>query len=234
VDALRIMPKACDGSRMSRLITLVILSLAAPSLASAQIGEEFTATSGGTNVISEGFVSAEFTVAGPGFSMSGSISTSLLDNFNSGPPIVGNINELALFGDIGLGGGPHNLSFSSVDVHGAPAAIVLATVNFDSIFLVPGPGTHLEPFEFHSLVCDTEQIMNLDCFGFDGKGNVTLDVVATSTPGIVRILDATYNFTNPFAGVPEPSTASLALIGFAGLAVLGRRRRSHALLLASR
>jgi hypothetical protein len=56
---------------MERLISLLALLLAGPSLASAQ--EVFQATSGGTGISLEG-TSSSYRAAGPDFSMSGSIS----------------------------------------------------------------------------------------------------------------------------------------------------------------
>jgi hypothetical protein len=66
------------------------------------------------------------------------------------------------------------------------------------------------------------------CYDSSGSSIVTLEV--RKAPPIygdvagVRV-QAAYTFTNP---LPEPSTASLLWLGFAGLAVLGRRRAPHA------
>jgi hypothetical protein len=73
MDKLRILSLACRASTMKRLITLIILLLAGPSLASAQ--ELFRATSGGL-AVSAGDTSTSFSVRGPGFSMGGFVAWS--------------------------------------------------------------------------------------------------------------------------------------------------------------
>lgn len=101
-------------------------------------------------------------------------------------------------------------------VFDTPCCFVLFTGTVN----VTHAGTFQAPFEAEGeFACNPCADGSLD-FLFEGSGTFTSRWVGspslsfTETGAICR-----------FGGVPEPSTASLLLIGFAGLAVLGRRRR---------
>jgi PEP-CTERM motif-containing protein len=212
MNTLRIMARAY-GSRI-----LLVLLLASPSLAGAQCTvaqcQFLVATSGGISVDAV-HTSSDFHVAGPLFTENGTLS------FGGSPflPTVGLFEgidfSLTLYGD------------TFADLNGIDAGlddVVFANVTFSADDIsIPGPGIHTQPFLFES---DVRTSLEGD-FIFYGRGIITYDVVPTDTPGIVNILSANYTITNPFQ-VPEPSTASLLLLGFAGLVVLGRRVRSLA------
>jgi hypothetical protein len=205
MNTLRIMARAC-GSRI-----LLVLLLASPSLADAQC-QFFVATSGGISLDAV-HTSSDFYVAGPLFTMDGTLS------FN---PLLVPTDGLAEGSDFSLtlyGDSFANLTRFDVGVDD----IVFANVSFGADDIsIPGPGIYKTPFFFES---DVRSSLEGD-FVFFGVGSITYDVVPTDTPGIVNILSANYTITNPFK-VLEPSTASLLLLGFAGL-VLGRRVRSLA------
>ena len=118
-----------------------------------------------------------------------------------------------------------------------------AIVSFFANLGVPAPaGEYSVPFSFAGsftgapepfapgLGCD---VLNCVTLEFRGSGIVPLDVEDAGYPGWYGVSGQPAGgpqiFT--FANVPEPSTASLLLFGFAGLVVLGRRRRFRAPLL---
>jgi hypothetical protein len=82
-----------------------------------------------------------------------------------------------------------------------------------------------EPFA-PGLGCD---VLKCETLNFRGGGIVTYDMwpFLGGPPNSFTVVQETFQF----GVVPEPSTASLLLVGFAGLAVMGRRRKSHTTLL---
>jgi hypothetical protein len=83
-----------------------------------------------------------------------------------------------------------------------------------------------EPFA-PGLSCD---VLNCKTLNFGGGGIVTFGLFPYGGGGPFMVLaQETFNF----GVVPEPSTASLLLLGFAGLAILGWGRGPDATLLAS-
>jgi hypothetical protein len=229
---------------MKRLLTLLALSIAGLPLASAQ--ETFTATSG-SMVVHSGAATANFSVAGTDFSMSG------MTNFGGpgGNPFdfpVGNYPFQFHIADDTSDGG---LGFSSLSVRGVPWSVEFAggggfLLIDGSAGPFPAPGTYSGKFTFSTTVVAApasvvsgnpgaecapppEGIVCTELL-FSGGGNLTLDVVPYHiplTPPALEIAEATFIF-KPSASAPEPSTASLLLIGFAGLAVIGGRRRPRA------
>jgi PEP-CTERM motif len=210
VNTLRIMPTACR----SRITPLVILLLAGPSSASAQL---LIATGGSASADSIS-PSIPFDAFGPGFSMAGDFFFNPLVA-DPCPCGLGTEYSFTLNGDI-------LSNFSSMDISVSVASTGLTDVggnaHFDAPDIdIPGPGTYTERAVFDAAISSDQ-----GDFIFGGTGTLTYKVVATDTPGIVDLVSANYAITNP-SNVPEPSTASLLFIGAAGLAVMGRRRKSH-------
>lgn len=225
---------------MKRMITLLILLLAGPSLASATTcltGPECFATSG-SMVISAGEHGTTLTATGPEFQMSGLIGwDGAQPGFDVGMPIRegGFINAQTVL-ESTTANDPFYYAVS-IDVRGGVHLDSTSDGNFartvfqyNQIFM-PGPGIFSEPFSFRTEfqqpagTCATAGTVGAPvCWEFFGQGILTLDVVATDTPGFNEIREATFTFNKPVF-TPEPSTASLLLIAFAGLAVVGHRRR---------
>jgi hypothetical protein len=228
---------------MKRPITLSILLLAGPTLATAQ--DQFMATSG-SMVVEYLDIASPFTVAGPGFSASGSVEFPDIPGFED--PRSPGSNPFTIYADTEN----PNLDIS-LSVHGAPwalpppgmddvpgEAIEQFTVNN---LVLTGPGTYFTTFDYGGSFIGVPlnvlsaqpgaNCLQLNCsfLTFSGGGTVTLDVVPYPNfpAGTLEISKATFTFES----VPEPSTASLLLLGFAGLAVLGCRHRAPATLLTT-
>lgn len=234
MDKLRIQPVACGGTRVSRLITLVTLLLTGPSLASAQ----FLATSG-SMVLQPQLDIAPFTVAGPGFSAGGGMPL-LPVNPLASPFHPGNNG---IFFVEAASDDDFPLLMNGVVVHGVQWVMPtdgsgFASASFGDIrnLVFTGPGTYFSTFtysgEFRGVLGTNPggtclQMQMCSDFFFSGSGTLRYDVVPfPNLPGSLEISKATFTFT-----APEPTTTSLLLIAFAGLAVLGLRRRSRATLL---
>jgi hypothetical protein len=182
-----------------------------------------------------------FTVAGPGFSASGTHRLSPINPLDFPYPpgvntlhIPGTTSDLNLTMDLtvrgvpfGLPPGPDGGEAQSI-FHGAP--VVLS-----------GPGTFFGTFTyFGSFIGVPLSVISanpgktcrqLICSSFliDGGGAVTYDVVPfPQVPGALEISTATFSFQ-----APEPSTTSLLLVAFAGLAIEAGCRRLRARLCAA-
>jgi hypothetical protein len=220
---------------MKHLIAFLILLLAGPSLANAQIAETFYATSGSL-VINFGDRGDPFSVAGPNFLLGGGVS------YPEGNPI----------GDaVGLGFAPtvHVVGEAGQDTTGNLSIYAILPVPFGGISAaeviwlgqagpVTGPGIYSGAFTFEgALQAAPASNPGADCttvpipcpeFAFIGGGVLTIDVVPypfpppPGLPAIFQIKQATFTLE-----APEPSTASLLLIAFGGLAVMSRRPRSR-------
>jgi hypothetical protein len=232
---------------MKQLITLSILLLAGPSLASAQETQTFYATTG--SMIDPSGAGASYTVSGAGFSTSGVINYmgSPLNPVGPDSPFTpGKLGNIIFEGDTEN----PNLDMFKFTVNGVPwtypfntgggdgEALVLFQTNSNAL-VVSGPGTYFSTFTFSggllgapesvvsanpALGCDQIQCTS---FVINGGGTAMLDVVPSpASPGSLEVSKVILTFK-----APEPSTTSLLLLGFAGLAVLGRRRRPRAALL---
>lgn len=211
---------------MKRLIALLILLLAVPSLASAQ----FLVTTGSGSVNPDGgFV----TFAGVAFSGSaGADNCTPCGNFFLSP---GDDFSFRISNDIA--------DTAHVDaVAGSPPLVVpngasgLVQIDGGSSGPITGPGTYHGSFDFDASVtmaplsavlanptlgCDTSPPLPCTLVDFSGSGTVTLDVVPAGFDGLLEIENEKAILT---FRTPEPSTATLLLLGFAGLALLGRRK----------
>jgi hypothetical protein len=143
------------------------------------------------------------------------------------------------FGVLGADDDENNLSIS-VTVGGVPWQPPISEGNETAILQsrvgpITGAGTYSAPFEFEATFTGVPaslpqpQFCNDQCttWFIGGVGTMVTDVVPLpGFPNNFYIDKATLTF-----GAPEPSTASLLLLGFAGLAILGWRRRSRATLI---
>jgi len=220
---------------MKRLITLLIISFAAPSLASATcLGYKECWATSGSMVISAGVNSTSLTAHGHDFDMSG-----LFSWYAGAPPLYvgvpipdGTYIGFPLEFDTSL-----PLNTVSIDVRGgvhldSTSDDNVANVLFESpLVAMPGPGTYSEPFSFRTffgqgISCFSSS--GVPCWSFYGQGTFTIDVGATDTPGLGVIREATFTFNKPVF-TPEPSTASLLLIalGALGFQAWARMRREQ-------
>jgi PEP-CTERM motif len=222
--------RQAGSSSMKQLITISILLLAGPPLASAQT---FDVTSGSmVHFLNQDY---PYTIAGLGFSSSGDITPigqGPLD-FPVGPGsfsfvIDGNTSEF-------------DLSVASLTVHGVPwsyPAEDLVDAGAFSAFETTAvfgahPGVYHSPFTFlsgyiggpASLVSPDGCLPTCMLLHFFGSGTVTWDLVPDPNfPGQFDIKQATFTFK-----APEPSTASLLLIalGALGFQAWARMRREQ-------
>lgn len=217
---------------MQRPIILLTLLLTGPSLASAQ--DPSVATTG-SMVVQSGNEHAPYNIAGPEFSTSGVILFQSFENPLNFPAVPGQLHIYADTSDTPF------LQSVSLTFHGAPWVLPdgsgpgFASVDFTTNpFVFTGQGLYHGTFSFfgHFLGmplsvqlanpgkdCDSIELL-CSMLLFSGGGSVALDVVPfPNHPGVLEIEQATFTFKP----VPEPSTAALLLLGFAGLAILGRR-----------
>lgn len=223
---------------MTRAIALLVPLLVGAPLASAQ--QTFVATSGTMVDPGNGF-GPSYSIAGPGFSTSGSIVYQG-DDPASFPFMPGNVGGLNFYGDTE---NPNlaNFSFTVQGVAWAPPngtpsdGNELVDFRLAQNLPVSGPGTYFGTFTFQgSLLGAPESIVSanptLGCgqiacslISITGGGTAMLDVVsAPNSPGSLEFSEVLFTIK----GAPEPSTGSLLLIAFAGLAVVGRRRHRDA------
>lgn len=223
---------------MKQLITLSILLLAGPSLVSAQVSTETLDVTSGSMILLPTDPSTTFTAAGSGFLYSGEITleTPVIPpgSFGVGPPGAqfsfqanttdGTLSNLSLT--------LHGVSWEVPSDGSGGAEVIFGT----SPVVFSGPGTFYGSFTFSGPFAGLSEgtsCFQVPCsvFQFQGGGTVTYDVVPFQNPmfpGALTISQATFTFK-----APEPSTASLLLLGFAGLGILGLRRSSRATFLAS-
>jgi len=186
--------------------------------------------------------SLPYTAASSAFSFSGVITPFGTNPFLL-PFSVGNQPGFTLIGDtttptlagvtLSVGGAPWALP-SDVNMDGGTAS---AEFNLKS-FVLKGPGTDFGTFDFRGQFigvplselsahpgadCGPSSPITCKTVRFTGSGTVEFDVVPwPNIPGELEISKATFTFK-----APEPPTSALLLLGFAGLVVMGRRRKSH-------
>jgi len=87
-----------------------------------------------------------------------------------------------------------------------------------------GPGVFSTPFQMEETYFNAQTtcpITICPILGVEGFGILTVTAIPyPGFPGLLQLEDPKFVFTTP-----EPSTASLLVLGFAGLAALGRRRQ---------
>jgi hypothetical protein len=195
------------------------------------------ATSGTTDVSFD----FPFNFAGKGFSASGELT----DWGNQQSPFTVTFLQLGSTYDASIGGSTgagDSITQFELTVNGVPWGIPAggdASVFFSATLPVTLSFSGTRPFSFEgsftgvpepfntSLGCD---VLNCKTLNFSGGGIVTFDLSPYNGSSQFFVLNSeTFNF----GVVPEPSTASLLLIAFAGLAVMGRRRRSRATLISA-
>jgi hypothetical protein len=215
---------------MKRLIALLLF---APVLASATGNDPFTGeitsgsmTFGGTSALG----GASFSGSGQDFIANG---TMIWSGENAPGPI--GASNIIPFGSVaefkfGTGGGDTGMSLSVDGVGGCStdSAVAGAAASFDGFTAAPitHAGTYSGPLTFDAHLFPNSTPFPPACaLGISGDGTMLLQVAKYPNPAINAFypVSATVTF-----GAPEPSTGSLLLIGFAGVAVLGRRRRSRA------
>jgi len=219
---------------MKQLITLSILLLAGPSLVSAQPSQNFNVTSGSMHhIFNSDF---PYTIAGLGFSAAGDIQPEFPTDFDEpvGPGtfhflVDGNTDQLEL-ADVSLTvhGVPWSFPDNTEGMGGGALAAFDSTVSFGA-----HPGTYHSTFNFFENFAGGPEVGDVctptTCLGVHivGSGTATWDLIPNpNITGAFDISQVTFTFK-----APEPSTTSLLLLGVAGLAVLGRRRRSRVTLL---
>ena len=214
---------------MKHLIALLLL---APALASAAcLPTQVCVATSGTAVVNFEF---PFDFAGKGFSASGELTN--FGNFDS--PFTVTFLERGSFYDASISGTTVDLLTQfELTVNGVPWGIPAgggASVNFPTTLYVNGASLITQPFGFEGsftgapepfapgLGCD---VLKCETLNFSGGGIVTFGLYQYSpdTPDFWVLGSET--FTVLSRRVPEPSTASLLLLGFAGCALLARRRR---------
>jgi len=230
---------------MDTLRSLTALLLLAPALATAGVPTcpagkacRLFVTSG-TMTFDPG--GGSFTVSGTGWTSSGHFPGPF-DQFTSANPILG--GSWSFFWEDVSEGPPGELTMAFT-LGGvpwtAPGADTLegpggygAALDVDprSLTNITHPGIYrgfgsLEGF-FVGVPASAGTCPPVGCTGwvFDTRGTVLVDVMETGDGSSLFVDQATWTFK-----APEPSTASLLLLGFAGLALLARRRRSRAMLL---
>jgi PEP-CTERM motif len=251
MDTLCILSLACRGSMMKRLIALLLLE---PIVANAA---DYTCSyvctlpdlTSGTLTLSDGEYAptgsgnAQWTASGPGYetgggsgSVQGMGSQSYIPYGSGAGTYLGDNSDGYLSMSLTINGMPWGLpnepelgnagAFLSADTDGLITHAGTYLASFDGQFQFFGqpapPGWN--PYGSCTLSdpCAT--------WHFNGGGTGVLYVSDyPGEPGYYEITGGTFAFSTP-----EPSTASLLLIGFgfAGLTVLARRRRPRATLLA--
>jgi PEP-CTERM motif len=234
---LRIQPLACGRSSLKRLIAVLLL---APGLASAS-GPTCPAGSSCQLFITSGTgtfddTGGSFTVAGPGWTSSvlfpghftqfespvesGSFSL-FWEDVSEGPP--GQLTMSFTLGgvpwtapDAGILGGPGHF--------GSATSFTVTNITHPGIYRAGSFGFF---GTFAGVPASIGSCPPVGCttWNFDSRGTaltVLLDVVAAQDGSLIAD-QATYIFS-----APEPSTASLVLLGFAGLAGFRRYRRQSA------
>ena len=189
---------------------------------------------------------ANFTAAGPDFSTAGGFDS------RSFPPAPIGIDFPIAFGDsfevlfdAGTAGALRSMSLT---VGGVPWAIppgpdggsAFVFVESQPSSPITGPGPYSAPFVFGAAFFgepigegngNCPMISGCPLWVLAGHGTMELNVVPypSGSPDTFEPVSATFTFN-----APEPSSTSLLLIGFAGLAVLSRRRMLRATALISR
>jgi PEP-CTERM motif len=222
-----------NTSRTLSLVGLLTLLLLWPAFASAACSptQVCVATSGTADVSFE----FPFNFAGKGFSASGELTE--YGNLGNSPFTVaflqiGSTYDASIAGITGGG----LLTQFELTVNGVPWGIPAggdASVFFSAVLPVTGSSGVTQPFSFEGsftgapepfapgLGCD---VLNCKTLNFAGGGIVFFGLTPhEGGPPSMELAQETFNF----GVVPEPSTASLLLLGFAGLAILGWRRRSR-------
>ena len=92
---------------------------------------------------------------------------------------------------------------------------------------ITGAGTYKGTFSLDAFLGNDACRTSCKAIDVSGQGIATFHVVPEGSTGLFEVSNATFSFV----GAPEPSAASLMLLGVAGLAVLGLRRGSRATLL---
>jgi len=220
---------------MKRLISLLALLLLWPAFASAN--NELFITSGSMTLVPD---EADFLASGAGFSTSGTISF-----LGAGPIGPGNFYDPQHSAVVFVSGDePGGELGMALTVGGVPWDIPLgAPSGFAHVMSTAGPisithaGTYSAQFVFNGIFDGLPAALigpdpsMASCspptpctdWQLQGHGTMVLDVLPNpQVPNTFYADRATFSFA------PEPSTTSLLLLGFAGLAVMGRRRKSHA------
>jgi hypothetical protein len=214
---------------MRRLLTLLLLW---PALASAtdpmcvdtQCNFSITA---GSAFVGDG---ATFNVSGPGFTASGGWGTTgspFPEGFSDiSPGVPFNIQwgencdgEFSMSVGWNGGGASTGAGFNEPCGEGSFATSPIS---------ITGAGVYKAGFSLFGSV-DGDGCLPVACNEsvlVQGTGIATMNIIPEGN-GLFEVASTTVTF-----GAPEPSTASLLLIAFTGLAVLGRRRRPGATLLA--
>jgi hypothetical protein len=211
---------------MKRLITLLILLLAGPSLANAQT---FDATSGSGTADNSG---ASLAFAGNGFSGSGGAGCEACSNFVFSP----GSDFIFRVGDNYPDGSGH----LSADISNPPLTqpfdyTAFAEISGSSAGPIPGPGTYHGYFQFdgrtymapRSLVeanptlgCYTLPYLPCTAVDFQASGTLTFDV--TRIPNGNGLLEVDNVILT--VGAPEPATLALFALGLAGVGLMRRRK----------
>jgi hypothetical protein len=227
---------------MKRLIALILI---APSLASAQglichpfpgqrCGPQLTITSGTLTLTENGGLPgvADWGASGSGFTTAGGSGS--ISKMGSSYPIPYSVGTWSSYS---LDNADTTLSMG-LDVHGVsyfydPESQTFAGAVFQ--FEAPGPITHLGTytalFSFESNLNGqpSNSFTNIctdpsnPCTNWPVNGSGTGVIYVSDDPSVADYFDVTGG-TFTFRA-PEPSTASLLLLGFAGIAVLWRRRK---------
>jgi hypothetical protein len=134
--------------------------------------------------------------------------------------------------DITISGLPTGFTLNGDQSNGSNKASAFG--NFDYVINLPGNGTPYAPLSFSFVATNNDAIpapLVLDYNTVGGnKIYFTTDV---STSGATGNVAATYTGGSLLkAGVPEPASWAMMLLGFGGVGAMLRRRRSQALALA--
>jgi hypothetical protein len=207
-------------------LSLCPLLLACAGLQLSALGAPITS---GSIQITGVIPTGQFSLSGPGFTVTGGFSlgnwapilcfpcapgsslqvtgVQVGDDFAGGTAVIGATSLPTILWDIGS---PSNTSNFNVT---GPA-----------ILLNSGPGTYNGTFSFTGSLCGKVSPgfagpCDVDLATLSGSGNVAVQII--SVGGALQYTSATYNFTTP-----EPASAEMTLLAFGvlGLIALGRRR----------
>jgi hypothetical protein len=212
---------------MKSLINLLVLLLAAPSLAFGVTTVGSITTDGGEIGFVEGSVSVF--ASGDNCTPCGNFSLNPGESFRF--LVSDNLFYGGGTGSMGVTGGGLVTPFDA-------SGLVMILAESGPI---TGPGVYHGIFDFEGQVdvaplSDYEAHPTWGCFTAGGNLPCTFDffqLSGTVTLDVVRAQDGLLSIEEPAnltIGAPEPSTSPLLLVGFAGLVVLRRRRRSRATL----
>ena len=201
---------------MKRLIAIILL---APALASAGNLDcpPFTVCYGTLTIDDNGEGSlggAYWRALGPGYVTTG--RSGAVGGVGQGSPYSSGTNGAIQMDD--HSDGTLILSAYGID---APPGVATAFMDAESGEPITHAGAYLGSFDLTSSIsgCNSSGCTKA---GFGGSGTGVIYVAnVPDQPDIFYITGGKFTFMR----APEPSTASLLLIGFAGLALLARRRR---------